>query len=100
MDRGIVHRLNRALGISRRLPVVVHLGSSYYRPRTIGKAVVAQVSCESHIDPVGVLQQLILLAVQRRIRIGVIAWISEESGGKALNSLIGKGAATVDTIPD
>ena len=37
VDRGIVHCLDRTLGISGRLPVVAHLGSSYRRAGAIGK---------------------------------------------------------------
>ena len=41
--------------------------------RAIGKSVVSQVSCESYIDPVGVLQQLGLLLAHRKAAIGETA---------------------------
>ena len=61
VDRAVVHRLDRTLGVSGWLAVVVHLRSGDGGAGAVDKGVVAQIAGEADVDPVGVLKQLDLL---------------------------------------
>src|SRR5271155_4063661 len=100
MNGGVVDGLNGTLGVSGGLAIIADLGTGYGHAGAIGEGVVPQVSREAYIDPVGILEQLRLLLTRREAAVGEVAWIGEDSGGKALHAFIGEWTAAANAITD
>src|SRR5208282_3735228 len=75
-------------------------GASDSGAGAVDEGVVAEVTREPDIDPVGVLQQLSQLIRRRETAIREVARVGEKSGAETLDPLIGKRAPPMDAIAD
>src|SRR5258705_11624748 len=98
MHRRIVDVLDRARGITRGLAVVIHLRASDCCAGVVSKRPVTKIARQAYFDPVGILQQRAQLRGRWCALICEGIRVGKESGSEALHPLVGKRAATANTV--